>query len=461
MNKTTNINLGGIFFHIDEDAYDKLKKYLDAISRSLGDDPQGKEEIIRDIEQRISELLSERIKNDRQVINEANIDEVIAIMGQPEDYAYDDELFEVQHKEKKTYTHTHRKMYRDGKDKILGGVSSGLGYYFGIDPVWIRILWIVITIFYGTGIIAYIVLWIILPEANTTAEELEMKGKPVNIGNIEKTIKKEYEKIEDKVRNTDYSHLKSGFQDLLEGIGRVLLVLLKALGMFVGVLLIIIAASALIGLIIGLFSWGSLEILGMGNEFVHIPHFFKDSIIPKRLLTLFVFLATIIPFIFLFVLGLNILSKEKKNMGMTANLSLLGIWLVSIIGLTFAGIEHQNQFSHKAGVQRLEHIQLPARDTLFVSMQDNPMLSPRKSLFRSSQLERVEDSLGNEHLYSSYISLDIRPSTTDKVLVKIDKNARAFNRAKAKEKAGEIQYKYTQNDRQLNLSSYFLSPVSL
>ncbi len=77
MNKTININLGGIFFHIDEIAYQKLKKYLEAIRKSLSDDPQGRDEIIKDIESRISELLSDKIVDERQVISESNIEDVI------------------------------------------------------------------------------------------------------------------------------------------------------------------------------------------------------------------------------------------------------------------------------------------------------------------------------------------------------------------------------------------------
>ena len=94
MNKTININLGGVFFHIDELAYQKLRKYLDAIRRSLSDDPKGKEEILTDIETRIGEILSEKITDVRQVVNEQDIEEIILIMGKPEDYAGDEEIFE-------------------------------------------------------------------------------------------------------------------------------------------------------------------------------------------------------------------------------------------------------------------------------------------------------------------------------------------------------------------------------
>ena len=93
MNKTVNINLAGIFFHIDENAYSKLQRYLEAIKRSFTDS-QGQSEIISDIEARIAELFNERVKHDKQVIGIKEVDEVITIMGQPEDYLVDDEIFE-------------------------------------------------------------------------------------------------------------------------------------------------------------------------------------------------------------------------------------------------------------------------------------------------------------------------------------------------------------------------------
>ena len=89
MNKTISINLGGFFFHIDEDAYQKLSRYFDAVKRPLS--PDGRDEIMKDIESRIAELFQERLKNDKQVVGLSEIEEVISIMGQPEDYKIDDE----------------------------------------------------------------------------------------------------------------------------------------------------------------------------------------------------------------------------------------------------------------------------------------------------------------------------------------------------------------------------------
>ena len=177
MNKTVNINLGGMFFHIDEDAYQKLTRYFDAIKRSLSNSG-GQDEIIKDIEMRIAELISEKHTNEKQVINVKEVDDIITIMGQPEDYKIDadDEPRTRTDFNDATSGRTSKKLYRDKDGAVVGGVLSGLGYYFGIDKVWLRIILLVLVCFYGTGLLAYIILWIVMPEAVTTSEKLEMSG---------------------------------------------------------------------------------------------------------------------------------------------------------------------------------------------------------------------------------------------------------------------------------------------
>ena len=160
MNKTVNINLAGIFFHIDEDAYLKLQRYLEAIKRSFTDS-QGQSEIIADIEARIAELFSERVQNDKQVIRIKEVDEVITIMGQPEDYLVDDEIFEDEPQPTyKRKSSPSKKLFRDTDNSYIGGVSSGLGHYFGIDVLWVRLAWIILIFGAGTGILLYICIMI-------------------------------------------------------------------------------------------------------------------------------------------------------------------------------------------------------------------------------------------------------------------------------------------------------------
>ena len=189
MNKTVNINLGGMFFHIDEDAYQKLTRYFDAIKRSLSNS-NGQDEIIKDIELRIGELISEKHTSDKQVIHIKELDEIIAIMGQPEDYRIDSDENEAQNNFNAT-NRIHKKLYRDKEKGSIAGVCTGLGHYFGVDAVWIKILFLVLAST-SFGIIAYIILWIVMPEAITTSEKLEMTGEPITISNIEKKVKEEY-----------------------------------------------------------------------------------------------------------------------------------------------------------------------------------------------------------------------------------------------------------------------------
>ena len=152
MNKTVNINLGGLFFHIDEEAYQKLTHYFEAIKRSLSN-TSGQEEILKDIEMRIGELISEKHSNDKQVISFKEVEEIIAVMGRPEDYRIDgDEPIEA------TYIPTGnkvtKKLYRDTENGMIGGVLAGLGHYFGVDKVWLRVFLLILVFAGGTGILA-------------------------------------------------------------------------------------------------------------------------------------------------------------------------------------------------------------------------------------------------------------------------------------------------------------------
>jgi phage shock protein PspC (stress-responsive transcriptional regulator) len=174
MNKTISINLGGYFFHIDEDAYQKLTRYFDAVKRSLS--YEGRDEIVKDIESRIAELFQERLQNEKQVVGIKEIDEVISIMGQPEDYKIDEDSssnFNADYSSR-SYSNT-RKLYRDKDNSILGGVLSGLGHYLGVDPLWLRIIMVILFFGFGTGLLIYIILWILVPEAINTNQKLEIK----------------------------------------------------------------------------------------------------------------------------------------------------------------------------------------------------------------------------------------------------------------------------------------------
>jgi len=259
MNKTVNINLAGVFFHIDENAFLKLNDYLNAIKKSFTD-AQGRDEIIQDIEARIAELFSEKMKTQKQVVSIVEVEAVIEIMGQPEDYMVDDDIFED--KEPKNSYSTYqksKKLYRDKDHSYIAGVSSGLGHYFHIDTIWVRVLFVLLTILSSGGFaIVYLIFWILVPEAITTSEKLEMKGEPINISNIEKKVKEGFDTVSDKIKDVDYKKYTAkanrGGSEFFKSLGNLILSFIKIIGKFIGILIILFAGLGLITLIFTILS---------------------------------------------------------------------------------------------------------------------------------------------------------------------------------------------------------------
>jgi len=206
MKKTLSVNLGGSVYHIDDDAYQELMDYLQDVKRHLGDEASS-EEVLNDIEQRISELFSQWMQGRREVITRADVQKVIDVLGRPEQYdsAEGEPKEEGQRTEsqREDSAHSsgqpHRRLYRDPENAILGGVCSGLAVYLNISVVLVRVLYSLLIWFGGTGFLFYFLCWIIIPEARTAAQRLEMQGEDVTIENIEKKVREEYGKVKDRV----------------------------------------------------------------------------------------------------------------------------------------------------------------------------------------------------------------------------------------------------------------------
>jgi phage shock protein PspC (stress-responsive transcriptional regulator) len=475
MNKTININLGGFFFHIDEIAYQKLKRYLESISRSLSDDPQGKNEIIADIEARISELLSEKIADARQVVNESDIEDIIKIMGQPEDYAEAEEGYNDSNYSYKRNTTSGKKLFRDGDDKFLGGVCSGIGHYFSIDVIWIRIGFIV-SIASGVSPLIYILLWILLPEANTTAEKLQMEGEPVNIDNIEKKIREEFHNVSenvsefanqasDKIKegaskiNKSFSaktKKNNGFSDFIDTIGKIILAIFKVLGKFIGILIIFISAAVILSLIIGGFSVGSLEWLNVDGGFLNYPTFFYDATLPIWLLTLCAFLLIGIPFLILFILGLRILSSNVQKMNKPTRLTLSGIWIISLLVIIFTALDFGSSHAVRGQSAEKHELNIVANDTLILKMVNDDTIYYRQNMRRSTYREEVMVD-DKKMVYASNIKVDVRRSTSNGSSMVIQKISRGRNINKANLNTTKIKYSYQLEDQTIVLDAYFLS----
>jgi phage shock protein PspC (stress-responsive transcriptional regulator) len=194
MKKTFTINISGIIFHIDEDAFDLLNSYITSLRNHFTEE-DGRDEIIADIESRIAELLQEKISDAKQVITNEDIIDVIKLLGQP--FEMDTESDDKKAAAKKGPA-AYRRLFRDPDRRLIAGVCAGIAAYLKTDPIIIRILFLVAFLASGVGLLVYIIVWIALPEAVTTAQKLQMQGKPVNIETIEETIKAEFEVVKSK-----------------------------------------------------------------------------------------------------------------------------------------------------------------------------------------------------------------------------------------------------------------------
>jgi len=169
MKKIININLSGRVIPIEDSAYEKLQAYVESLRRYFSHE-EGRDEIINDIESRIAELMSDRVRKGAACVTEADVEEIIAIMGRPEDFdavaePTDPSQAGQQQQSSYTETRTTKRLYRDSSDKFIGGVCSGIAAYLNVDPAIVRILFAIITFGgFGLGFVAYILLWIILPE---------------------------------------------------------------------------------------------------------------------------------------------------------------------------------------------------------------------------------------------------------------------------------------------------------
>jgi len=456
MNKTVNINLGGMFFHIDEEAYQKLTRYFDAIKRSLTNS-SGQDEIIKDIEMRISELLTEKQKSDKHVVSLKDVDEVIAVMGQPEDYRIDNE--EPGISAPNFYSSKTKKLYRDTENGMIGGVLAGLGHYFGVDKVWLRVFLLIMIFAWGTGFLAYIILWIVMPAATTTTEKLEMTGEPVTISNIEKKVREEFENVSEKFKNANYdamgNRVKTGAEKIGSSFGNFIIAVLRVFSKFLGVILILIGLFVVVALFIGVFTLGSSPVINVPwRDFIEAGNF---SDYPVWTFGLIMFFAVGIPFFFLSLLGFKLLSPNLKSIGNVAKYTSLAIWLISVSLAIAIGIKQATAYSVDGRVVQKQKINLKPTDTLLIKFKHNDYFA--KNINDNENFKITLDSTGNNVIYSNNVGFKISPSDTKSAYIQIEKEAKGSTLFEAKQRAEKIKYSFKVVGNQLLLDNYLLSDL--
>ncbi|MBL7847205.1 MAG: PspC domain-containing protein [Cyclobacteriaceae bacterium] len=420
MKKTISINISGIIFHIEEDGYDTLRKYLDSVNRYFASF-EDSAEILADIEGRIAEIFLARLNEGKQVITAEDVAALIATMGSVSDFKAAEQEDAVptsqpageSRQQQQEYTHhantSPRRLFRDRSRKILGGVCAGLGNYFNLDPAWPRLLfallvlgtsgvflliyivmWIVVPEadleetsvkkmyrdpdrkvlggvaagiaaffngdlalirflfvimgFLGFGIVIYIVLWIVLPEAKTITDKMKMQGEPVTLSNIESSVKKslnEREATEESLLTRiilfPFRAIAAVFQ-LLSPVFRTLVDVLRvAIGIVISLtgFFMIIALLIGFGIIAGLFSPPDWQLFSDG--FISAPNLplsaLRNSV--PTWMVIAAFFTLVIPFLYLILLGSSIIAR-RIVFNATAGWSLFVLFFISVAALSFS-----------------------------------------------------------------------------------------------------------------------------
>ncbi|MDP4225834.1 MAG: PspC domain-containing protein [Bacteroidota bacterium] len=193
MKTTLTVNLNQLIFNIDEDAYRELETYLGSIEERL-DIIAEKQEILKDIESRIAEIFQQKLRKGKEVINIEDVQEVIKTIGSPEEFGEGGNFKQPEAQSTKPY----KRMYRDPDNRVLGGVCGGIGAFWNFDPIFMRILFIILFLLYGSGLLIYLLMWIIIPEAKTPEQKEEMRGQAPSFQDIKKNVSKEFKNIKKK-----------------------------------------------------------------------------------------------------------------------------------------------------------------------------------------------------------------------------------------------------------------------
>ncbi len=457
MKKAIKVNISGIIFDIDEDAYLRLKEYLDAINERFSNNDEGKE-VVADVETRIAELFQERIDISKQVIVSEDVKAVIEIMGKPEDFS-DLEQEEELTEPKRYRTHrSKRRAYRDGENRIFGGVCSGLAQYFNIDAVLMRVIFILAIFVIGPfNLLVYFILMFSLPVAETAAQKLEMRGEPITVHNIQRTIKEEFNDVKEGFNNYRKSKLNNSFDKFFHLFGIIISAIFRLFVFAFGGFLMIFGSVLLIALLISFSfhnpTFGPVMFHG-GFPLPHFLRFMLDSQnITLGLIALFIVIS--IPLLSLIYAGVRMIFRFKfhdKLVGLVA----FAVWFVGVILFIVVAVNEGSKYSVHSFTAENQILQQFTGDTLYLSKNDVELPENQDDVDRRMNFDgyRFMNVNGVDRIYSEPQVNIIKSNTADFEVV-VKRSARGALRQEAVDNSKTIIYFWKQQDSLLLFDSHF------
>lgn len=355
MKKVINITLGSIVFAIDEDAYSALASYLEQIKSNLNSTDDSKE-IIDDVEMAIAEKFIARNRSEKTAVTVDDVATVISEMGSPVEFGLGEEgegTKQAEAESKETVAEPKKRLYRDRDNAVVGGVSAGLANYFGIDPVIVRLIFVILTFLDGVGLIAYAILWLVVPAAETTADKYAMRGERVTLQDIKERVKKNLDEL-DQLDYTKTKSLWSGLRSILDKLFRIIgavvafgLLLLRYLA---GIALIVFGALCIAGTVAAYSVILLSEKVMFGAEVQQVFATLQGSPLGiTALVSLFITIA--IPLIILIMAGASLLAK-RSYFTVQKFVTMAVVWIVAgVLAATTIVLQVEQVVSHVGPVE--------------------------------------------------------------------------------------------------------------
>jgi phage shock protein PspC (stress-responsive transcriptional regulator) len=455
MNKTISINIAGFAFNIEEQAYQILSEYLKAIEQNFKNDDDCSE-IMDDIEARIAELFQEELSDRKEVIINTDVDNVISIMGSPEEYLSDEEQPEKEEpkfSKEPNFTmgsdQKKKRLYRDESDAVVGGVCLGLAHYFGVDVVLIRIIF-VLCFFFGAGFLLYIILWVVMPSAKTTGEILEMKGESVTLDSIKDHVKDAKNSFVDSTKGTK-KNIKNAVDKGVRTGSRIL----NSFGRLLGGAFVLGGIFGLLFIVLILF--GNTGMLPMvGQDEAHdlssiLEVIFADG--RSFWVILSGTLVALIPVLALIFLGVKLLFKIKtkdKKIGVAMSL----IWFLAIGMLVLYVVELALSSNNYEEISINLSKELNDSDTLYIDVMEDDVF-PEDFEFNEIRNSSAFAKIKEERVFLGFPNLDIITTSDTAISVVLYKNSYGFSSRDSKERANKVEYDHELIDNKLLLGRYF------
>jgi phage shock protein PspC (stress-responsive transcriptional regulator) len=460
MEKTIIINIGNTIIHIEESAYERLKTYLNEVKQYFANHADDLE-IVTDIENRIAELLTEQLEEQKkQVVDSANVNSVIAQMGRVQDFDTVEEG-EEEPVINSTYQHQYveKKLYRDMDDRVVAGVCAGIAHFVNADPKWIRLATLLISFVGGFGILVYALLWIIMPKAKSRVEKMEMKGEPANLQGFQKNLDEELQAVKERLNEVNrhaqpiFTRIGIFIGEFFEWLGRFISGTGKVIFKVIAGFIVVFGALFLLVLIISTAAF-------QGFWDASIYEYFPFSIVNEgnRGAILFgAFIVCFVPVLALVLFSIRV-AFNKQAINKILSFALLIIWLGGVAVTGYQAAKISSEFKQHA--ELTQTTDLKAYPVYTINIDKSKYFSKEDSVAYHIDANNrhqivVDDFEDGPFVSPNHIRIDINKSETGvtRLTQKYESQGKTFQ--SALQNAQNISYNYVVKDSELIFSPRF------